>query len=407
MNSSKTKAAMILIICVAAIIGICLLIKPFQPDGLFRSGKEVSPLVFDASEFLSVDSNKLLVEQKARLIVVENFHADQLNNERSLHIYLPPGYYSHTGKRFPVLYVQDGKSVFDRSDWSKESLNMHVTADKMISENKMKEIIIVGIDNIGEERIHEYAHWDGIDMGKAVKGKGLLYEDFVINDVKPFIDKNFRTMTDRENTALMGASIGGLATFNIGFRHPEIFSKLAMMSPYLGWGDGKLYDELDHGAYKEKIPIKMWIDVGSKEYDFINMVAVGITALKKNGYQNYDELAVYEAPGGEHSERFWAERMEPVLLYFFGDIGKPESVKLYLEKEISISKMMYGNINAVVTYNSGFKLTDINGKYRVEKPELLLIGTYGGLRPLSEGKTRFTFFSSMGLEASGDIAVVK
>ena len=81
-----------------------------------------------------------------------------------------------------------------------------------------------------------------------MKGKGLLYEDFVINDVKPFIDKNFRTMEDRENTALMGASIGGLVTFNIGFRHPEIFSKLAMMSPYLGWGDGEIYRELEGGS---------------------------------------------------------------------------------------------------------------------------------------------------------------
>lgn len=408
MSLTQKKAAMILILCGAVVITIIyLLTKPFQSDVLFRSGEEVRPVTIDAGEFAPVDSNKLLAEQKARLIVVENFHANQLNNERSLHIYLPPGYYNDSSKSFPVLYVQDGKSVFERSDWSKESLGMHVTADKLISEKKMKEIIIVGIDNIGEERINEYAHWDGIDMGKPVKGKGLLYEDFVINDVKPFIDKNFRTMTDRENTALMGASIGGLATFNIGFRHPETFSKLAMMSPYLGWGDGKVYDELVGGVYKEKRPLKMWIDVGSTEFDFINMVAAGITALRRNGYQNYDELAVYEAPGGEHSERFWAERVEPVLLYFFGDIGKPESVKLHIEKEVSISKMMYGNINAVVSYDSGFKLTDIKGKFKVEKPELLLIGTYGGLRPLAEGKTRFIFFSSMGLEASGDITVVK
>jgi predicted alpha/beta superfamily hydrolase len=324
-----------------------------------------------------------------------------------LHIYLPPGYYTDPGKSFPVLYVQDGKSVFDYTDWSKESLGMHVTADKLISEKKIQDIIIVGIDNIGEERINEYAHWDGIDMGKPVKGKGLLYEDFVINDVKPFIDQNFRTMEDRENTALMGASIGGLVTFNIGFRHPETFSKLAMMSPYLGWGDGEIYRELEGGAYKAKRPVKMWIDVGSTESDFMSMAAAAISILTKNGYQDYDELAVYEAPGGVHSERSWAERVEPVLLYFFGDIGKPKSIELHMEKELSISKMMYENINAVVTYDSGFKLTDIKGKYKVEKPEFLLVGTYGRMRPLAEGNTRVTFHSSMGLKAEGEITVVK
>ena len=69
--------------------------------------------------------------------------------------------------------------------------------------------------------------------------------------------------------------------------------------------------------------------------------------------------------------------------------------------------MMYENMNAVVTYDSGFKLTDIKGKYKVEKPELLLVGTYGRMRPLAEGNTRVTFHSSMGLEAEGEITVVK
>jgi Enterochelin esterase and related enzymes len=408
MNSTAKKKTAILIICVAAITAIvCLSARPSLSGELFLSGETISPIAIDANEFVPVDSNKLLAEQKARLIVIKNFHATRLNNDRNLHVYLPPDFYQNPQKRFPVLYVQDGKSIFEKSDWSGESLDMHVTADKLISEKKMKEIIIVGIDNIGEDRLSEYAHWDGVDGGKTVKGKGLLYEDFVINDVKPFIDKNFRTLPDREHTALMGASIGGLVTFNIGFRHPEVFSKLAMMSPYLGWGDGKLYDELSKGDYQVKRPLKMWIDVGSTESDFVNMVAIGTSALKKIGYQSYDELVVYEAPGGEHSERFWAERVEPVLLYLFGDIGRPESLKLYADKEISISKKMYGNINAVVTYESGFRLTDINGKYRTEKPECLLIGTYGGLQPLAEGKARFTFTSSVGMKARGEITVVK
>ncbi|MEL7654962.1 MAG: hypothetical protein AAGU75_03525 [Bacillota bacterium] len=135
--------------------------------------------------------------------------------------------------------------------------------------------------------------------------------------------------------------------------------------------------------------------------------AAAITALRRNGYKPYDELAVYEAPGGGHSERFWAERVGPVLLYFFGDIGKPESLKLYLNREISIGKEPYENINAVVTYDSGFLISDIKGRYKAEKPELLLVGTYGRLRPLVEGETEITFESSTGLKASDTITIVE
>ena len=374
----------------------------------FNARDSTTTVSISAIDFVPVDSNQKLTKQKTNLIVIENFHAMMLNNDRRLHIYLPPGYYENKENKFPVLYVHDGKSVFDISDWSKESLNMHTTADKLISEGKIQEIIIVGIDNIGENRTSEYSHWDGIDMGKPVTGKGLLYEDFVINDVKPFIDKNFRTLADRDNTALMGASIGGFSTFNIGFRHSEVFSKLAMLSPYFGWGDNKLYDKISQGIYKEKKPLKMWIDVGSKEDGFVNMAANVIFLLMNNGYEYFDELVAYEAPDGEHSERFWAQRVEPILVYFYGNIGNPESVNVYMDNEVSLSDQVIKHINSVVTYDSGFKMTEALASYHVEKPELLKIDNLGGaLFPLAEGVTQITFTSSTGLTTRENITVVK
>ena len=393
---------------ITIIVMVFIMLNPEIPSIGLKAKENTTSVSILARDFVPADSNPNLYKQKTRLIVIENFHAKLLNNDRSLHVYLPPGYYEQKEKKFPVLYAHDGKSVFDISDWSKESLNMHTTADKLISEGKIKEVIIVGIDNIGENRTSEYSHWDGIDMSKPITGKGLLYEDFVISDVKPFIDRNFRTLADRDNTALMGASIGGLSTFNIGFRHSEVFSKLAMLSPYFGWGDNKLYEKISQGIYKEKKPLKMWIDVGSKEDGFVNMAANCIFLLINNGYKYLDEFVAYEAPDGEHSERFWAQRVEPILVYFFGDIGNPESVKLYLDNEVRISDKTIKHINPVVIYDTGFKMTEALASYKVEKPELLKIDNFGGaLFPLAEGTTEITFTSSTGLIAKERITVVK
>jgi predicted alpha/beta superfamily hydrolase len=283
---------------------------------------------------------------------------------------------------------------------------MHETADRLITVGKIEEIIIVGVDNIGENRLGEYAQWDGVDQGKPVTGIGLLYEDFLLKEVKPFIDMNFRTLPDREHTALLGQSIGGLSVCNIAFRHPEVFGKLGMQSPYLGWGNGELYQLLD-GPYKKKQDLQIWVDVGSTETDFVNMAAQGVYQLMNNGYQYGIELAAYEAPDGEHLERFWATRIEALLLYFYGDIGKPVSVELFSVKELSLTDSAVHHINAVVTYDSGFHMTDF-GTYAIEKPEILKIdGFGGGLFPLAEGTTEVSFTTSTGLTAKTTITVVK
>ena len=99
----------------------------------------------------------------------------------------------------------------------------------------------------------------------------------------------------------------------------------------------KFIVSLRGGAYKAKRPVKMWIDVGSTESDFMGMAAAAISILTKNGYEDYDELAVYEAPGGVHSERSWAERVEPVLLYFFGtSANRNPSRSIWKKSSVSV-----------------------------------------------------------------------
>lgn len=256
--------------------------------------------------------------KNGRLIVEEKFHATKLNNDRDLYVYLPPSYDQNVKQQYPVMYVQDGKGAFYLSDWSKESLSMHTTADELINEGLIDELIIVGISNMGEQRASEYAHWDGVDYGMAVQGNGELYEDFVINDVMPFVESNYRVLEGRENTAIMGASLGGLVSYNIGMRNPERFSKVAMLSPYLGWGDELLLQKIVGGEYKEKREIKMWMDVGDRENELKDqMFRVG-KAMLESGYKPIDELAISVVPDGTHSESSWAERIDDILLFYYG-----------------------------------------------------------------------------------------
>lgn len=404
MNSRESKVWLLLSALAVIVIALAVWQPPFIKG--FGGGQNAIAHI-SAKEFVPADSNEQLTGSEVRLIVVTDFHATMLRNDRNLHIYLPPSYYKNTDKRYPVLYVHDGKAVFELSDWSKESMNMHTQSDKLISQGKIQEIIIVGIDNIGDNRIAEYAHWDGLDQGKPVRGLGIYHEDFILNEVKPFIDKNFRTLPDRDNTALMGASIGGFSTFNVGFRHPDVFSKLAMQSPYLGWGDNKLYTMLSEGPYEKKQPFKIWIDVGSTEDGFIDMAGQGVYLLTQNGYRCGDDLMVYEAPGGEHSEKSWSNRVESILLYFYGNIGKPVSVKLYTDREVSLSNQALKHINPVVTYDSGFVMTDLMGTYQVQKPELFDFVGYGVMVPKAEGTTEVTYTSSAGLTAQETITFFK
>ncbi|MGV2686533.1 esterase, partial [Clostridium perfringens] len=139
-----------------------------------------------------------------------------LNNERDMFIYLPVSYENDVEKRYPVLYMHDGQHMFFE-DHKGESWDIHTTVDALVSEGKMKEIIVVAISHVEDTRISEYMHAnpDGHNIFNTTN-QGELYEEFLIKEVKPYIDKEYRTLPDKRNTALMGSSAGGLVSYNIG-----------------------------------------------------------------------------------------------------------------------------------------------------------------------------------------------
>lgn len=329
----------------------------------------------------------------SRILTLSDFHATKLNNDRNIYLYLPPEYDVYPDKRYPVLYMHDGQNIFDPSTSSTgTSWEIHKTADRLISEGKIRELIIVGI--AFKERGKEFSHYSW--NKKAVKwneyarfeytidGKGELYEDFIINDLKPYIDKNFRTLPDKDNTGLMGSSAGGLVTFNIGIRHPDIFSKLGIMSPAFFGMDFDVLNRLD------KKDLKMWFDTGEKEPCLMEDTKHVVDLLLSKGYTEGKDLIYYQVPDGFHSNKDWGERAAGPLIFFFGDIGEPVHAELTGRNQIGRNEDEV-RVNSVISYKSGLVRSDLNGSYAVEDPEILDIKPDGVIKPKMEGITKVDY----------------
>ena len=333
-----------------------------------------------------------MLKEKIEIKIIEDFYSEVLDNRRKIRIYLPPSYSSQKNKYYPVLYVHDGQNVFEAAEsYSGQSWRLHQTADQLIRENLIEEIIIVAADNMEEERLSEYAHQDGFYKGQKVEARGFDYEKFLVRELMPFISENFRIKEGRENTALMGSSMGGLLTFNIGLRRTDLFSKLGVMSPSFWWGKTTPLQKINaYSAKYQNLDSKIWLDTGEAEGKFMTFTEKVISKLKylKNNL-NLD-LIYYQVPQAVHSETAWAERVHCPLLYFYGEFGEIKKVDLVGRKKIAL-KGAKKRINPVLTFESRFKMTALEGKFRSRKPEVLRINENGVLTPRKTGSAEIEF----------------
>lgn len=227
---------------------------------------------------------------------------------RDIIIWLPENYYS-SEQRYPVLYMQDGQNVFDPStsafgyDWRVDE-----TTDSLIRNNCMKPIIIVGIYNTSE-RSSEYSP---NDTGKA-------YMKFVTEELKPFVDKQYRTIPDRNNTSVAGSSMGGLISFMLLWEYPNIFSKAACLSPAFKIGR---FDYVSNVVNTTNIPddILIYIDNGEIELEALLQPGVDemMNTLESKGFVKEKNLFWKKFENAYHNEQAWAERFYLPLKLFFG-----------------------------------------------------------------------------------------
>lgn len=251
-----------------------------------------------------------------------HFASKILRNERDILVYLPRGYRRNRRQRYPVLYLHDGQNVFDAAtSFTHVEWGVDETAQRLIRKDLMEPTIVVAVANTGENRIHEYTPTRGIidehaKRKKRSKGFGKKFGRFMVEELKPFIDKLYRTRPEAEFSGLGGASLGGLSTLVLGLWHPDVFTRLAVLSPSIWWDDCVIYDMVDAIQPGTKPPLKIWLDTGTNEPGW-ERAAVLRDKLIEKGWRLYDDLHYAEFEGADHSEGAWGARVEQVLRFLF------------------------------------------------------------------------------------------
>lgn len=254
------------------------------------------------------------------------FPSKILKNRRDVLVYLPPGYRRFSTRHYPVLYLQDGQNVFDAAtSFAGVEWGVDETAQQLIRRKLIEPLIIVAIANTGEDRIHEYAPTPArLDPPKRKRSKGLLrsYGRFLIEELKPFIDRKYRTRREAEFTGLGGSSLGGLATLALGLWFPNYFTRLAVLSPSIWWDDCAIYDIVDEIDETAKPALKIWLDTGTHEPGWERATDLRARLIEK-GWRLHDDLHYLEVEGADHSEGAWAARIDPVLRFLYPPLPPP------------------------------------------------------------------------------------
>jgi predicted alpha/beta superfamily hydrolase len=232
-------------------------------------------------------------------VISTAFAIPQLKTTRRVWLYLPPGY-ATSGRRYPVLYMQDGQNVFDAAtsfagEWGvDEALNTLAASGQ-----DPTGCIVVAVDN-GPNRLDEYSPWNNPAYGG---GQGDLYVDFLVQTLKPYIDTNYRTLTDRANTGVGGSSMGALIATYAALREPSVFGKVASFSPAYWFA----YPQL--AAYAHQHPAnpntRFYFVSGTTESATMAPQMQAIRDSLQRGGVPAANLSFNTRADGQHAEWFW------------------------------------------------------------------------------------------------------
>lgn len=227
------------------------------------------------------------------------FPSERLGNERTLIVLVPPGYDEAADRRYPVLYMNDGQNLMDQStSFNGVEWRVDETVYEMIRAGELEPIIVVGVYNT-PDRTAEYT------PGASDAARGDDYAAFLAKQVKPFIDKTYRTMPDRANTGIGGGGLGAVAALHTLHRHPETFSRCLAFNPYSWGGEPAMLSGLDDQPQR-LIDSRYAVDVPALAE---RLTAAGAPA---------DQVLLIDAPAEANREADWADRFDEALRFLFG-----------------------------------------------------------------------------------------
>ena len=278
--------------------------------GLLPRGKRGKGAV-DTARFEPSDAMVEPIERLEHFL----FHSAILPDDRTICIYLPRQYAADPERRFPVFYLHDGQNLFDphTSYIPGRTWRAGETADRVNESGEAEPVILVGIANTGIRRMAEYTPTRDFRMGG---GEGPQYSRMLVEELKPFIDRTYRTLTGAEDTGLGGSSLGGLITLYMGILEPEVFGRLAVLSPSIWWDHRSV---LALVADAEPRPsMRIWLDIGTGEgLRHVRDTELLYRMLTKRGWQPGRDVELLVVEGGVHDEDAWAARFDRVLGFLF------------------------------------------------------------------------------------------
>jgi predicted alpha/beta superfamily hydrolase len=273
-----------------------------------RAGTTAEP-----SERVSFEE-PVLVGENERLRLHRQFASALLPARRDVIIALPPEYFT-ASRHYPVLYLQDGQNLFDpTTSFVKGSFwDVQTTADRLIGEGAIEPLIIAGIYNTGLARMEEYTP---IHDRKLGGGKGELYGRLLVEELKPWVDRAYRTLDDPENSGVGGSSLGALESLYIGLTWPHVFGRLAILSPSVWWSQGAMLQYVRR-TRPEPRP-RIWLDIGLAEGPAMIKRSDELhRLLERRGWREGKDMKYLRVPGARHNEDAWAKRVEPFLRFLF------------------------------------------------------------------------------------------
>lgn len=263
-------------------------------------------------------------------------------------VWLPPVYETDTEKSFPVIYMHDGQNLFDPSlSYAGAAWEIDLTLEKLIGRDLVHAPIIVGIHNRGTNRpadyipakpVLEYISEDNREasgMWKLTGNKfyGDEYMSFIVNSLKPEIDRLFRTLPDCANTSIMGSSMGGLASLYAICEYPQVFANAACLSTHwIGNFDyeNTVFPEAMMAYINDHLPEadchRLYLDRGTEDLDssYDKWESMARDLVRSKGYtEENGNLLCFTDEGASHNEIYWAGRVDLPLHFILHSTDEP------------------------------------------------------------------------------------
>jgi predicted alpha/beta superfamily hydrolase len=246
-----------------------------------------------------------------------SFTSQKLPSTRGVWVYLPPTYVENTESRFGVLYMHDAQNLFSAATaFGGNEWMVDETLDAASEDGSIRETIVVGVENTAA-RIDELTPTADPSYGG---GKADQYLAMVVDEIKPMVDKDLRTIATREQTGVMGSSLGGLVSAYAGVRRGDVFGLIGAMSPSTWWDGTVILGEVSSLPTRPAKPLRIYVDSGdsgASNDDVTNTTALA-ARYRTVGYTDQKDLLHVVQPGAVHNETYWASRLPAALHFLLG-----------------------------------------------------------------------------------------